>query len=85
MPAVKLWSISSALMPPWCWCNSAPKRSQLIKSSIGSKPRCASSGMALRIAVPSPPAVPDTGDSGVPSALNGGVDTKSSPNVRGST
>ena len=85
MPAVKLWSISSALIPPECWCSSAPKRSQLIRSSMGSKPRWASSGIALRMAAPSPPAVPDTGDIGVPSALSGGVETNSSPKVRGST
>ena len=43
------------------------------------------SGTALRIAAPSPPAVLETGESGVPSALRGGVETNSSPKVRGST
>jgi len=54
-------------------------------SSIGSNPRWASSGMAFRIAAPSPPAVPETGLSGVPSGLRGGVETNNSPKVLGST
>src|ERR1019366_7729187 len=85
MPATKLWSISIDLMPALCWCSNMPKRSQLMRSSTGSKPRWASSGMALRMAAPSPPDVPDTGLIAVPSGLSGGVDTNSSPNVRGST
>ena len=52
---------------------------------MGSKPRWDSSGIALRMAAPSPPAVPETGLSGVPSAFSGGVETNISPKVRGST
>ena len=87
MPEAKDWSISSPFRAAWCWRNMTAKRSQLIMSSIGSKPRWASSGTARRMAAPSPvtPAGAAATGAGAPSPATGATETNISPKVRGST
>src|SRR5487761_2433498 len=86
IPAMMSWSVRTALSPVVRLRRMAAKRSQPIWSSKGSIPRWASSGTTRRSASPSPP-IESRANLEISTSWpsSGGIETNSSPKVRGST
>ena len=73
------------LDPPRCWCKQHAEAVPAHQVLDGVEAEVGQLGDGLADGRPVAPRRPRNRRSGVPSALRGGVDTKSSPKVRGST